>query len=336
VISDERLQARNERGPGMMPDALVDRRDPPPARGPSPFELDDDSVYRRWRDWKLEQRARRAADLVVEVRDPRALSEAERAALLERIARTNMALYRSPVVDEDPRIPRALGAQLGLVRLDANWLADEDGISRIAVTAHTGAGGPGGGRADFIPYTDHAIRWHTDGYYHPEARRIHGMILHCVRPAARGGENGLLDHELAYIALRDESPGAIRALMAANAMTIPERSDAAGVARAAQSGPVFSLAPDGGLHMRYTARTKSISWKDDAATQDAVARLAALLAGALPWVLRLTLEPGMGIVGHNVLHERTAFADDPAAPRLMYRARFLDRVAGMGLRRALA
>ena len=307
----------------------------PSTAGRGPFDLGDDATYRRWRAWKLEHRARGVADLVVEVRDPRALSAAERTALLGRIARSNMALYHSPVRDEDPAIPRALGAQLGLVRLDANWLADEDGISRIAVTARTGAGGPGGGRADYIPYTDHAIRWHTDGYYHPEARRIHGMILHCVRPAARGGENGLLDHELAYIALRDASPAAVRALMASDAMTIPERSDERGVARVAQGGPVFSVAggADGGaLHMRYTARTRSIRWKDDADTQAAVALLARLLAGELPWVLpsvlRVRLAPGMGLVGHNVLHERTTFEDDPAVPRLLYRARFLDRVAG--------
>jgi hypothetical protein len=42
-------------------------------------------------------------------------------------------------------------------------------------------------------------------------------------------------------------------------------------------------------------------------------------------VLHLRLEAGMGIVGHNVLHERSAFVDDPVAPRLLYRARFLDR-----------
>ena len=298
-------------------------------RGPkvppgSPFDLADDGAYRRWRERKLEQRARRVEDLRVEVRDPRALSAAERAALLECIARHNMALYASPITAEDPALPRALAAQLGLVRLDANWLADEDGVSRIAVST---ADGSGGGRADFIPYTDHAIRWHTDGYYHPEARRIHGMVLHCVRPAARGGENGLLDHELAYIGLRDAAPEAVAALMRPDAMTIPERGDEGGVARAAQSGPVFTLAPDGGLHMRYTARTRSIRWREDADTQQAVALLAQGLAGAWPWALRVTLAPGMGLVGHNVLHERTAFRDDPAAPRLLYRARFLDRVA---------
>ena len=34
----------------------------------------------------------------------------------------------------------------------------------------------------------------------------------------------------------------------------------------------------------------------------------------------------MGIVANNVLHDRSAFVDDPAQPRLIYRARYLDRV----------
>jgi hypothetical protein len=51
------------------------------------------------------------------------------------------------------------------------------------------------------------------------------------------------------------------------------------------------------------------------------------LNGQNPQVLRLRLEAGMGLVCHNVLHDRTAFTDDPARPRLLLRARFLDRVA---------
>jgi hypothetical protein len=147
-----------------------------------------------------------------------------------------------------------------------------------------------------------------------------------VRPAARGGLNGLLDHELAYIALRDTSPDHVRALMQPDAMTIPARADDDGVARAAQSGPVFAVEADGSLHMRYTARTRSIEWKSDAATRAAVAALEALLAES-PWIVKTRLERGMGLVGHNVLHERTGFEDDPARPRLLYRARYLDRVA---------
>jgi hypothetical protein len=286
-----------------------------------PFDLDDDAIYQRWRAWKLARRPVGADELTVDVGDPRALTAPERDAMLDRIARANMALYRSPVVAEDKELPRALGAQLGLRRLDANWLADEDGISQIAVSEQTD------GRGGFIPYTDRPIRWHTDGYYHPAGRRIRGMILHCVRPAASGGVSGLLDHELAYIALRDASPEHVRALMQPDAMTIPARADDDGVARPAQAGPVFAVDEDGSLHMRYTARTRSIEWKADAATRAAVAALEGLLAGESPWILRARLEPGMGLIGHNVLHERTGFADDPARPRLLYRARYLDRVA---------
>ena len=291
----------------------------------SPFDLDDERAYGRWRAWKLAHAPRSVDELAVDVADPRHLSADERAAVLGCIERGSVALYRSPVHDEDPALPRRLGEQLGLLRLDANWLADEDGISRIAV--HRGGARPGDGRGGFIPYTDRAIRWHTDGYYHPEARRIRGMILHCVRPAAQGGDNALLDHELAYIALRDADPRHVRALMQPDAMTIPAREGDDGVARPAQSGPVFSVDEDGGLHMRYTARTRSIEWKNDAATGAAVSALEALLTGGLPWTLRLRLRSGWGLVGHNLLHERTAFVDDPARPRLLYRARFLDRVA---------
>lgn len=287
----------------------------------SPFDLADDATYQRWRDWKLAHRVPNAQALIVDVADPRALSDAERDVLIARIAQTNMVLYRSPLTSEDKSLPRALGAQLGLHRLDANWLADEDGISSITVSNCND------GRGGFIPYTDRAIRWHTDGYYHPQQRRIHAMVLHCVRPAAQGGATALLDHELAYIALRDASPDHIRALMQPDAMTIPAREDDSGVARAAQSGPVFSVNADGSLHMRYTARTRSIEWKADGATRAAVACLEALLASDSPWILRTRLHAGMGFVGHNVLHERSMFADDPASPRLLYRARFRDRVA---------
>ncbi|MBA4176889.1 MAG: taurine catabolism dioxygenase TauD [Leptothrix sp. (in: Bacteria)] len=257
---------------------------------------------------------------MVDVADPRALHPAERAALLQRIACCSVAVYRSPVTAADKDLPRALGAQLGLRQLDANWLADEDGISSIAISAATD------GRGGFIPYTDRAIRWHTDGYYHPAERRIRGMILHCVRAARQGGVNGLFDHELAYLRLRDLSPAHVGALMQPDAMTIPARDEEDGVARPAQSGPVFAIDADGSLHMRYTARTRSIEWKDDATTRAAAAALAALLADGAD-ALHLRLQPGMGIVGHNLLHERSAFEDDPALPRLLYRARFVDRVA---------
>ena len=288
----------------------------------SPFDLDEPEAYARWRAARLAVQPQRLADLIVDVADPRCLSAHERVAMLDRCARANMVVYRSPVVEEDKSLPRRLGAQLGLHRLDANWLADEDGISPIAVSTPQA-----GARADFIPYTDKPIRWHTDGYYHPQSRRIEGMVLHCVRAAGEGGLSGLVNHDRLYIALRDANPSWVRALMAPDAMTIPERADDHGVARPAQSGPVFSVLPGAGaLHMRYTARTRSIAWKDDPDTRAAVAFLEQLLASEAPWIFHLQLQPGMGIVANNVPHERSAFTDDPQRPRLLYRARYLDRV----------
>ncbi len=288
----------------------------------SPFDLDQPEAYARWRATKLATHPRRVEDLIVDVGDPRRLTTAERAALLDRCGRANMVVYRSPVTVEDKELPRLLGAQLGLHQLDANWLADEDGISSIAV-AQEEEGAPKG---EFIPYTNKPIKWHTDGYYHPQARRIEGMILHCVRNAGEGGVSGLVDHERVYLALRDANPEWVRALMAPDAMTIPERADESGVARPAQSGPVFYLRSDGGLQMRYTARTRSIEWKDDPTTRAAVAGIEQLLAGEQPWIFRLLLQPGMGIVANNVPHERSGFSDDPQQPRLLYRARYLDHV----------
>lgn len=289
----------------------------------NPFDLNQHAAYECWRDTKRASHPTRIEDLVVDVADPRNLSDEERNRLLTLCATANMAVYRSPVVAEDKGIPRMLASQLGLHRLDANWLADEDGISPIAVSSDKGD------RPAFIPYTNRPIKWHTDGYYHPQERQILAMVLHCVRRAQSGGENAVMDHEMAYIALREADPDWVRALMQPDAMTIPARIDEDGVARAEQTGPVFSLdAGRGSLHMRYTARTRSILWKDDAVTRAAVFFLEQLLAGDHAQIFRLTLQPGMGLVCNNVLHDRSGFADDPQLPRLLYRARYLDRISG--------
>jgi alpha-ketoglutarate-dependent taurine dioxygenase len=293
-----------------------------PPSADNPFVPGNDAAYARWRDRKLAARARAPADLLVEVRDPRALTAAESAEIVRRCRRDNMALYASRATGEDKEVPRRLGAQLGLATLDTNFLADEDGITSISVSgAKAGAG--------FIPYTTHRIRWHTDGYYNRPEWRIRAMLLHCVRDAASGGDTALLDHELAYILLREDDPAHVRALMQADALSIPARMDDEGVARPEAVGPVFSIEPaTGDLHMRYTARTRSVAWKDDAATAAAAAKLLLILDGDSDCVLRTRLAPGMGLVCNNVLHERSAFEDAHGRTRLLYRARYVERIAG--------
>jgi alpha-ketoglutarate-dependent taurine dioxygenase len=262
---------------------------------------------------------RRAEDLIVEVRDPRELTASEADKLRRVLAAANMAVYSSPLANvADKDLPLRLGARLGLKRLHANLLADEDGVSSLEVTPEKSARG-------YIPYSNRRLLWHTDGYYNAPGERIRAFILHCVRPAAAGGENRVLDHEIAYLLLRDEDPEHIRALSAPEALTIPANEDE-GLPRPAQSGPVFS--EDGGaLHMRYTARTRSIEWRADPATRAAVQRLNEILESAAPYVFTLRLAPGQGLVCNNVLHDRSSFTDAPGAGRLVYRARYCDRIA---------
>ena len=294
----------------------------------SPFDLTDEASYQTWRMQKLSAYPRLVEDLIVEVADPRHLTPVEHAAILDRCRRTNMAIYASTTHTEaDKDLPRRMGEQFGLRQLDHNLLADEDAISTLTVAEEES-----GARGDYIPYTNKAIRWHSDGYYNPPARRICGFILHCVQDAQTGGENRLLDPDIAYILLRDEHPEHVRALSQIDAMTIPARMDEDKIARAAESGPVFSVLPESGaLHMRYTARTKSIVWKDNAETRAAVSALERVLGSDSPYIFQTRLAPGMGLICNNVLHDRTGFNDSELRKRVIFRARYHDRMQGCDL-----
>jgi hypothetical protein len=287
-----------------------------------PFALDQPGAYRRWREAKLAGHPRRAEELVVEVRDPRSLAPAEAAAIRRSCARSNMAVYASPhagLADKD--IALRLGEQLGLGAPLANLLADEDAITSLEARPERAGRG-------YIPYSNRRLLWHTDGYYNAPGEAVRSFILHCVRPAARGGELRVLDPEIAYILLRDADPRYVRALSAPGALTIPANEEAPEAGRPARAGPVFSVHA-GALHMRYTARVKSIEWAAGETTRAAVRLLAETLESASPWVFALRLEGGQGIVCNNVLHSRAAFEDPPApAPgRLVYRARHRARVS---------
>jgi Taurine catabolism dioxygenase TauD, TfdA family len=286
-----------------------------------PFDFADTDAYLYWRERKLEQAIIDPSELVVQIRNPDAITDSERTALLSRCKRSNMVVYASTARLDEPGVQR-FGAQLGLMRLDANWLADEQGVSRISVCREAGQ------RQAYIPYTDRAIKWHTDGYYNSQERQIRGMLLHCAQSAGQGGSNQVMDPEIIYLMLRDANVDLVRALSKPDAMTIPARTDEQGIARAARTGPVFSKDPaSGALHMRYTARTRSIEWKQDEMTLAAAALLEQLLASDSAHIHQLHLECGMGLLSNNVLHNRSAFTDDPIRPRLLYRARYLDRLA---------
>ena len=209
--------------------------------------------------------------------------------------------------------------RFGLARLDHHLCANADGISELSL-ASTGI------RSEYAPYSNRSLNWHTDGYYNERDRQINAVILHCVQNAATGGENALLDTDRVYIRLRDEDPRFITAFEHPDCMTIPANPDADGTIRPAVSGPVFSYCPSGKVHMRYSARKKNIQWRDDAITTSARGFLSEILEEESGPVFHHRLQPGEGILSANVLHNRSAFSDDTDNRRVLYRARFFDRI----------
>ena len=284
----------------------------------SPFLLENAQAYAQWRENKITRCAPSNHDLMVSIADPYHLSTHEKAAVVERCARFNMAIYQlKDLAEQDKSLVHALGKRFEMINLDANLRSDEDSVSSLEVREQAGN--------KYIPYTNKALSWHTDGYYNHLDKQIFGIIMHCVRPAAEGGVNRLMDIDAIYIALRDENPAYIEALMHPQAMTIPANIEAGAVIREAQSGPVFMVKADGRLHMRYSARKRNIIWRDTPETVEAVSMIGQLLADDGK-VVKVALTAGQGIICNNVLHNRTGFEDSAQQKRLMYRARYYDDV----------
>lgn len=302
--------------PAQMPDELGEK-----FKQGSPFDLDNEQAYHAWLENKLDDYPQSLDEITIEVNDPRDLSVAEFKVIRDLCRKTNMAVYAGKTgSDADKNIPLALASQFGLKQLDDNMGADE-GVTSLKVVDDEEW------RGDYIPYTDRKISWHTDGYYNSMDKQISSLLLHCVSPAASGGANALLDHEMAYIRLRQANPEYVRVLMEPDVMTIPANIDKDGnVIRPDRHGPVFSIRPDGQLHMRYTARKRSIVWKQNAYVQQAVKLLEDFMKSDSPYIYRGTLQSGQGLICNNVLHNRDAFKDDENHHRLLYRLRYYDRM----------
>ncbi len=284
----------------------------------SPFYLCADAAYLRWRENKLKYRKPVLDDLLVTINDPYRLSDHEKAAIIERCTHYNMVVYQlSDAANQEKKLVHALGQQLGMHSLDANLRSDEDSVSSLQVREQAGN--------QYIPYTNKALSWHTDGYYNHLDKQIFGIIMHCVQPAVEGGMNALFDPDDMYIRLRDENHAYIEALMHPEAMTIPDNIEDGKVIRKAQTGPVFMLRPDGRLHMRFSARKRNIIWRDSRDTLAAVEKINQLLADEAI-VFNVALRAGQGIICNNVLHNRGSFSDSDEQKRLIYRARYYDAV----------
>lgn len=279
----------------------------------------DNFEYRQWRKARLDTYPRKVEELVVSIGGLIKLDDAEQALLSEKCRLYNMAIYKCRDKFVDRPAVRQFAARFGLHRPDRHLCANEDGVSELSVASD-------GARTGYVPYSNRGLSWHTDGYYNSESRRVRAVMLHCAANAATGGENALLDPDIAYIRLRDEDPRFITAFEHPECMTIPANSDGEGEIRPEVTGPVFSYEDNGVIHMRYSARKRNIRWRDDDITTAARDFLTEILADRNEEAFYYRLQPGEGLISNNVLHNRTAFSDGAGPQRLLYRARFFDRI----------
>jgi alpha-ketoglutarate-dependent taurine dioxygenase len=285
----------------------------------NPFDLQNNNAYQVWRAKKLNS-LKQSSLQAVEIKDPKAITPGEYQALSSQVAIFNVAIFRlKPDPTIDGRILKTFGSQFDLHHLDSNLYANENDISELRVISE-------GRRGEYIPYTNRPLGWHTDGYYNHPDNTIRSFILYCINDASEGGANQLLDPELAYIHVRDQDSKLIAALMQPDVLTIPNTVENGKIIRPEQKGPVFQVDPvSGHLLMRYTQRKANIQWRPDNDTQTALSLLGGLLASDSDHILDVRLNPGKGMVCNNVLHNRSAFIDNPEHPRVMLRARYYDR-----------
>lgn len=286
----------------------------------SPFLLENEGDYQAWRARKLKIRQQLAVDRVFQLDADARLPDSLLPQVRQQVEAFNFAVFQSEAeIDKTEFL--ALNRQFGLHQLDSNLGADADNVTSLRVV------GDSDERAQYIPYTNRALNWHTDGYYNPHDRRINAFALYCVNQAERGGGNCLFDHEMLYILIRDRSVELLAALMADDLMLIPPNIQDNRVVRAQESGPVFSIQPGRcGLQMRYTSRPTNIVWKSDKRSEQALNLVREILMTS-DAVIELRLQNNQGIVCNNTLHGRQAFHDPTQQPgRLIYRARYCDPI----------
>ena len=289
---------------------------------PDIWNLSKDSAYKNWREKKLKSAQKLKNAPFINIRNLANPSLEEIKKLAKYCSEINMALYQTSPKNNPDEVRSDLKKfteKMGLKIAEKHRSADRDGIVAITPTDKET-------QRAYIPYSNKALNWHTDGYYNDKKEQIRSMVLHCLSPANKGGESQFLDPEIAYIRMRDKNPEFIRAFMHEEAMIIPENLDERGILRKKSVGPVFSFDKKSNhLIMRYTARTRFIEWRKDKITKQAVDFLQNLLLQGDEFMRTTILQAGQGILCNNSLHNRSAFEDENNK-RLLFRIRFYNRI----------
>jgi len=291
------------------------------SRLPQPFD-GVSPAYRSWRESRLAHQAEQTAGkalfaplpCIETLSQPLETSRAILKDLCEQVQRHGFALYRWQTNPADPiNATAALNRLLGL----AESQSDAGVVNKAGLSLLSDRQGESIGR--FIPYSNRAMNWHTDGYYNDMDSAVRCFTLHCVNAASDGGSLSLMDYELLLIALYDEDPALVEHLSHPQAMMLPANKDGEGHDRpdrhvpvlytySNSTNPAVGMAVGMALGMRFTARGKNIQWRNDE-TRHAMQRVLEMIEEKQDWQHTVTLQSGEGVITRNVLHRRESFSD---------------------------
>ena len=289
------------------------------------LNLHNEQEFQDWREKKLGA-VNAISTNVVKISNLRNPKTEEIDAIIRQCEARNFCIYDALDHGERDQYSadlRSFADSFGLDVAEDHRSAGKNGVVDLKISNENS-------KSIYIPYSNKAMNWHTDGYYNAPKDRIRSFVLHCLVAADDGGTSQLCDPEIVYIKLRDENPDFIAALAAQDALTIPENIEPNGKIRPKSVGPVFSVEPKTNLiEMRYTARKRYIEWNDEPTTMAAVNFLSEVLATEGDHITTVDLRPGQGVICNNCLHNRTSFGASGNRPsaRHLLRARFHNRIA---------
>jgi len=258
--------------------------------------------FLKWAAQKENNIPKNINEISVEIKDINRTTKNEISKIKSTLDRFNSCLYRSNRDLESNSCLLDFAQAVGMKTFDCNNIEANE-ISTISSIKNE--------KIQYIPYTNKTLNWHTDGYY--DKKPLFSWLLHCINPADDGGENYLLDHELAmreYVLSYDD----IDVLMNKRAITIPESQ---GSNRSEISTYIFSFDNDyEKLHMRFSMRKENIKMSDNTFT--AMSKLTNIIENnCSKYSITYKLSKNEGILSNNILHGRNSFKDDKVQRKLL-------------------
>ena len=272
------------------------------------------SKSNEFKQWALEKEDNiplNIDDLIVKIHDINHATLEEISNIKDIIKRFNCCIYQSKVGLNDQADLMNFAQSIGMETYDTNNIHNSP-ISLIMSLETKNA-------LNYIPYTNKKLNWHTDGYY--DEKPIFSWLLHCEEPAYSGGENYLLDHELAireYIIKYDN----LESLSSLDAFTIPGNTHAN---RGETKGYICNNDNEyKKFHMKFSMREKNMKLNEQSKT--AIMRMKKIIKeDCKKYCLTYKLSKNEGIISNNILHGRNSF-EDGKAMRKLYRIRSYERI----------